>query len=669
MAISTLITSAAYPHTKNSPITFDIVFSQAIVDSTFERTDLTVTNGSVIRLTGSGTNWQAIVSPTKQNSSVSLFLAANKVNDVDPEYNSASNTLTIGFNSVKPRVALTHSIEPITNDAFFNITVTFERAVIGFGIDDLDLVNCIVHSLTAVAGSATVYELVLKPVKCGTVSVSVKNGAGVDVYGNTSVKSNEVIIEFDPASISDKSDIVYGTLNDADVLVDFSLNDLNQVAAINTITDCVKDIPQRLLEMARAKTFEILLKNPTVQKLAGAVAIAQASIETIEKITDIVQTYVEHPETLMAALLEANGLTGEALRQKKQAIADKFGAITGLDNIIASVMATGICGQPDYYADGSSVPRQILTPTSMAPPSVPGVMSAVTSTYDSRPKDAYDEFTFKLKESLEIDDVAEQDPDRAAMISVVTTLAMGYHDDVSKTLDASQDDALYAKYRANVIAEEQNNLSWSPNIKSSFTDRTNVIGSNISRNTQVIRDFYNRNSVIEGTLLSTGVTTYSGPADDFTTYLDIKPEQRPAHLTAKYQAEGKRIPTGDTYTNSSGKTFKIGTLNYSDAFNGAYGKIVSDKTCASTRVPGGSVLAMRNPDGTAYDPTGNNPSGHYTVMDTGNAELTYKKPDIFTMTPRMYTNTGAVKVYVISRGTQMKRQYKLAQSQYGNTSI
>jgi hypothetical protein len=78
---------------------------------------------------------------------------------------------------------------------------------------------------------------------------------------------------------------------------------------------------------------------------------------------------------------------------------------------------------------------------------------------------------------------------------------------------------------------------------------------------------------------------------------------------------------------------------------------------------------MRNPDGTAYDPTGKNPSGQYTVMDTGNAQLTYKKPDIYTTTPNMYTNTGSVQVYLVSKGTQKKSQYKLAQRTYGGTTV
>lgn len=652
--ISTVISSAAAPFTKTSPITFTITFAEPIVDSTFTIADLTVTNGSIIQLNGTGAVWNAIVSPAEQGSVVSLYLPANKVEDATAEENTASNTLTVGFNSIRPRATITHTIDPITNANYLPITVTFDRDVTGFASADLDLTNCSVQSIS---GSGSVYSVILLPKKQGRVSFFVKNGAATDVYGNTSTKSNVITLEFDATSLEEKNSIVYESVDDPTLLIDFSVDDLNQVAAINSLADCSKNIEQRLLEMATAKAFDILSKNPTVQALAGAVAIAQSSIETIQTITDNVQAFIKKPETLLAALLEAQGLTGEALRMKMQYIADTFGSITGVDAIIRSALSTGVCGLTDYYSDGTVVPKQTITPTDTAPPSVPGVSSAVTSTYDSTPKDMYDEFAFKLRETLEIDDVSDQDPDRACMISVITTLAMGYHDGISKTLDSSSDAALFDKYRANVELERNNNLGWSDDIKSSYTSRTDLIGTNINRNAQVIRNFYNRNLLPTGTPVSVGVTTYSGPAKDFTTFLDIKTEQRPPELTA-YWSSKYNIASQETKMQARG--IKTGTLNYSDAFNGAYGKLISDKTVASTRFPGGSVIALRNPDGTPYNPSGKNPSGQFTVTDTGNAKLTFAKPDIYTDTPELYTNMGSVQVYLISKGTQMGKQYLLA---------
>jgi hypothetical protein len=173
---------------------------------------------------------------------------------------------------------------------------------------------------------------------------------------------------------------------------------------------------------------------------------------------------------------------------------------------------------------------------------------------------------------------------------------------------------------------------------------------------------------VTGSMLSTGVTVYGGPNTDYTTFLDIKPSQRPPELTAYWQSRGYKIPSGNTYTNSKGKSFRIGTLDYEDAFKGPFSdRLIDGFSCASTRVPIGSVLALKNPDGTPYNPSGKNPSGVYTVHDTGNQELTYKKVDIFALNPEPYkaSNMAAVQVFLVSRGSKEAPQYKKAQARFG----
>lgn len=669
MAISTIITSAEAPYANISPIPFTITFSSGVTGLALS--ELVATGGTIIRLDGSGSVYTAYLSPTSQGSTVSLFVPANVATGPGPafESNSASNALTSQFLSIKPRASITHALAPITNSKRLKFTVTFDRDVTGFTANDFSLVNASLYSLT---GSGSTYTAVITPQKVAQVEFWVNAGAGIDVYGNTSAKSNSVVVMYDPTSYEAKEEAVYGEITNPSILLDFELTELSQVAEIQSLADCAKNIPQRLLQLAQDKVFALLSQNPDIKKLANTVAIVQKNVETIQAIVKQVQAFAENPETLMQAVLETQGLTGAALQQKTQAIADKFGNVTGLNGIIEAAKSTGICGQVDYYADGSFAPRQILTPTDVPPPALPGVIAGVqNNTYDSSPKDAYDSFAFQIKEVLELDSKEPQDSDRAQMISLVTTLVMGYHDSVSKTTDSSQDSALYDKFVSNAEAELARNLGWEDKIKASFQTRTATGGDLVKRNTDTIRAFYKRSAPIAGAPISVGVTTYSGPADDYTTFLDIKPEQRPPELTAKYVAQGKKIPTGSTYTNSKGKTIKIGTLNYSDAFTGAYGKpLVDGKSCSSTRFPGGSIIALRKADGSVYDPTGKNPSGHYTVDDTGNAELTWNKPDIFTMSPDKFTNTESVQVFLVSKGNKTSApQYRLAQSKYGNGNV
>jgi hypothetical protein len=284
------------------------------------------------------------------------------------------------------------------------------------------------------------------------------------------------------------------------------------------------------------------------------------------------------------------------------------------------------------------------------PELIPGVVAGVqNNTYDSAPKDEYDAFTFQIKEQLEVDSTAEQEPDRAQMLSITTALAMGYHDGISKTTDASHDAALNTKYKENVESEKLKNAGWSQSVKDSFARRTDIIGSTIERSSSEIRAFYMRNRPISaGVLISQGITTYSGPISDFDTLLDIKPSQRPPELIAFWS---KKYNIAEQERSRTQRKLKFGTLNYSDAFNGKYGPLISDKTCSSTRFPGGSIIALRKKDGTVYDPTGKNPSGQYKVTDIG-SNLTYNKPDIFTLTPALYVNTESVQVFLISDGTR-----------------
>jgi hypothetical protein len=672
MPISTVITSAEAPYANISPIPFTITFGADVTGLALS--ELVATGGSVIRLDGTGSVYTAYLSPTTQGSTVALFVPAAVATGPGPTFdtNAASNNLSSQFLSIRPRARIEHALAAVTNSKRLSVSILFDRDVTGFVANDFSFVNAALYSLT---GSGSTYTAIITPLKTGQVEFWVNADAGTDVYGNTSVKSNIVTLMYDPTSYEVKEEAVYGEIKDPGILLDFELTELSQVAEIQSLADCAKNIPQRLLQMAQDKVFALLSSNPDIKKLANTVAIVQKNVETIQAIVKQVQAFAENPETLMQAVLETQGLTGVALQQKMQAITDKFGNVSGLNNIIEAAKSTGICGQQDYYADGSFAPRQILTPTDVAPPLIPGVIAGVqNNTYDSSPKDAYDSFAFQIKEVLELDSKEPQDSDRAQMISLVTTLVMGYHDSVSKTTDASQDSSLYEKFVVNAEEELARNLGWDDKIKTSFQTRTATGGDLVKRSTSIIRAYYKRSAPIAGTPISIGITSYSGPADDYTTFLDIKPEQRPPELTAKWVAAGKKIPPGNTYQgkdkNGNPKTY-TSTLNYSDAFTGAYGKpLVDNKSCASTRFPGGSIIALRKPDGSVYDPTGKNPSGQYIVDDTGNSENTWNKPDIFTMTPELYTNMDSVQVFLVSKGTKTnKPQYQLAQSKYGSGGV
>jgi hypothetical protein len=663
--ITTTITSTSNVNTNIRPIPYVVTFSAAISDLEIHK--INVTGGTVVRLLPRAGNliWDFDVSPTNQGGACVVSIPANTVTGPSPTFhtNIASNTITRNFLSIQPKANILHDIPPINNSKRLRFLVTFESPVSGFDSDGLGLVNCKVLSID---GSGETYTVTISPLKTGNVEVYVKAGAGIDAYGNFSVKSNTLIFSYDPTAIDEKRDIVYGEIDDESTLLNFDVTQLKQVASIQTLADCAKTLPQRLLDMATQKALDIIRSNEDVKKLAALVTVVQSNIELVKTISDNIKALKDDPETFLSEVLAAQGLTGNDLIAKIETLTTKYAALNNINELIDKAMTSGICGQKNFYADGSPAPKPSLVPSDVLPREVPGVVAGVSPlvTYDTSAKDNYDAFIFQLKEHVEIDSIQEQNSERAKMISVVTTLTMGYHDQISRTTDNSSDSSFHDAFVRNVENELTKNGDWPNDIKESYKSRTSAIGTLIRNNADVIRAFYNRNSPTRGKYVSVGITTYSGPDADFTTFLDIRPSERPPELAQMWKNKGFNIPAQEAKLKARG--IKTGTLPYSYAFKGAYGALESDRTCASSRFPGGSVIMLKKPDGTIYDPTGRNPSGLYKVTDTGNTRLTYNKPDIYTSTPEKYSSTESVQVFLVSRGTQEGPRYRAAQKMFGN---
>ena len=671
MAVSTLITTAIGEYTNIFSIPFTITFSEAV--DTIVDTNLTVSGGSVLLFTKvSDSVYTGIFSPEAQGSSFTILVPAGITQSIAlPEPNLISNVISSTYKSIGPTATITHDIYPIVFSKPHSFDLLFSHDIAALDALNFELVNC---AISSISGSASQFTVKIVVTNSGLFSFKTKPNSILDVYGNYAVESKTIIREFESSeTIIEKEEILSYDKNGKTEEYKTTLGDLTrsmdigmirQVGQIQSLSDCAKNIPQRLMELAQQKLTDMIMNTDEAKKIAALVEVIQQKMELVEQIRDRIDAIRKDPLSLVEEALAARGLTGAALQDKVQGLVDKFGDASGVNAVLSKIDSLGICNQSNIYPDGTYVSPLMKTPTDNIPPPIDGVNPVQFNTYTSESKDLYHDFTDRLKENYANPNPA--DAEVTKMIGTVTTLAMGYHDMISKTTDSSKDQEINLRYTQAVEAEKTRNNSWTDLIKKEFEIRTSNVGRTISTDVEIIRGFYNRNApMAAGQLLSIGVTTYSGPAEDFTTFLDIKPEQRPPELTAKYRAQGKNIPSGNTYTNSAGKTFKIGTLNYSDAFNGAYGKIASERTVASTRVPGGSVIQLRNKDGSVYDPTGKNPSGMYTVMDTGNAALTYKKPDIFTSTPNLYKNTEQVHVYLISRGTKTGKQYNIAQQKFG----
>jgi hypothetical protein len=527
-----------------------------------------------------------------------------------------------------------------------------------------------------IAGATSSSYVISNLNESSTFWVRVSTGADYVNSNSARVTVTEPLFNDDEAIRQQKNDALggsFGSQNMDGILSAFPLESITVLSQAQSLADCAKNIPNRLMDMAlkfaTAKT-ESALRDATGVTFEDLQRLKD-QYDKVQKIVEKIQNFNPKEITLQQALAGLQKLTGVDLIQQTNKVLNDFAAVSGISGIVEQALNSDFCKVSNYGLDGKPISAITNIPMGVPPSSVTGVAIPIgTAEYDSGPKDEYDSFTFQLKEYTETDSAllasysGTDKENYVSSISYLHTIALAYHDKISKTVDDSKDAQYREEFDGSIELTVAQHPSWSADILADFTNRGRIISDIINRNAQVIRNFLGVPTV--GGFVSKGVTTYSGPESDFTTFLDIKPSQRPPELTQKYLAQGKYIPSGTTYTNSAGKTFKIGTLNYSDAFKGAYGSmLVSDRSVASTRFPGGSIIALKNPDGSPYNPTGKNSSGQYIVDDTGNIELTWRKVDIFTTTPELYKNMDSVGVYLVKEGSKKGQKYQTALARYG----
>jgi len=442
------------------------------------------------------------------------------------------------------------------------------------------------------------------------------------------------------ASLADPTGFITNTL--------LTRLDVPQIAAISTIAsigDCAKSLPDKLIAAIATKLLGIILSYIPGFGIVNLIKEIKEIMEEIQKIIVMINAIRANPLGFLDSVLASTGVYA-AVNDQIHALESQFPAISGgVSEVLKDI--DNICNKQDYSIFGLPSPGKLksdptLRPTAMAPTPMP-----LFDQTSNNLKTDYDALLVQLKEGMTKDSEKMKQlsdgGDKTAfanyltMITSVSKLGYSYHDDISKTTDSSKDEILLQKYIGNVKRERTTYSTWDADTLSEFDRRTNRVKLEISRSPDIIRGYFMKNTaVLPGGAQSVGVTTY-GPAET---------DSRTAH----------EIEIGIQSINGT----REGDM-------GAYGILRSGLTIASSRWPGGSLIALKNPNGSPYNPAGVNPSGVYTVTDTGNMELTYARPDIFTTTPKLYTGTEYVQAFVVSLGTQYGPRYKQAMAAHPNT--
>jgi hypothetical protein len=187
------LTSQAAVKTNISPIPVTITFSESV--SGFEQSDLIINGGSISQFISLGDNRQftASINPSGQGT-VSIDVSEACASDAAGNTNTAAQTLTRIFDSVRPDVTLSsiilmNSLSEVTPIAF---TAVFTETVQDFQQTDITLQNA---SLNNFSGTTDTYPFNVFPIMPSgltkvIVSVNVQENVSTDGAGNTNTASN-----------------------------------------------------------------------------------------------------------------------------------------------------------------------------------------------------------------------------------------------------------------------------------------------------------------------------------------------------------------------------------------------------------------------------------------------------------------------------------------------
>ena len=172
------ISSTASSPINISPIPVTITFSEAVTG--FAMGDITVGNGKVISLSGSGTTYAAKITPAGDGI-VTVNVAAGAAQDAAGNGNTAATPLSRLFDNKVPSVTISSTAGNPTNASPIPVTITFSEAVTDFVVGDITIGNGTAGNFS---GSGTTYTANITPASDGTVTINVAAGVAKDAVGN-----------------------------------------------------------------------------------------------------------------------------------------------------------------------------------------------------------------------------------------------------------------------------------------------------------------------------------------------------------------------------------------------------------------------------------------------------------------------------------------------------
>ncbi len=167
-----------------------IAFSKAVTG--FERSEITVTNGTVSSFSGSGTSYTVEIAPSASGP-VTVEVGADVAEDGTGNGNLAAAAFVIEADLTGPEVEIASEATAPVGGAF-EVTIAFSETVTGFEQSEITVTNGTVSSFSE---SETSYTVEIAPSASGPVTVEVGADVARDGAGNGNRAAEPLVIEAD----------------------------------------------------------------------------------------------------------------------------------------------------------------------------------------------------------------------------------------------------------------------------------------------------------------------------------------------------------------------------------------------------------------------------------------------------------------------------------------
>jgi predicted component of type VI protein secretion system len=177
--------------------TATLTFTLSEVSTNFSDADITVLNGTLGTLSGSGSSYTAVFTPTASSTTLATFnVAAATFTDGAGNLNTASNTISITVDTLAPTITITSDKTALRIGETATLTFTLSEVSTNFSDADITVVN---GTLGTLSGSGSSYTAVFTPTASSTTlaTFNVLANTFTDAAGNNNTAATQFTIQVD----------------------------------------------------------------------------------------------------------------------------------------------------------------------------------------------------------------------------------------------------------------------------------------------------------------------------------------------------------------------------------------------------------------------------------------------------------------------------------------